>query len=94
MFGLGKKKNKSTVPQGTMVWMVMHRESSMYLGICKDKLVHLKNPNNCFRFSDIDAAGMFLYWMAMRKEVKQLDYQVVYALVEFKDDGKTRDFKA
>lgn len=94
MFGLGKKKKEEHAPQGRMVWMIIHRESKMYLGVCKDKMVHLKNPTNCFRFSDIDAAGVFIYWMAMRKELKQDDYQVVYALVEDKDGKQVRNFKA
>lgn len=91
MFGLGKKKEQ---PKGRMVWMIQHKDSQMYLGVCKDKMVHLKNPTNCFRFSDIDAAGIFLYWMAMRGEVKQTNYQVVYALVEDKDGKQVRSFEA
>lgn len=94
MFGLGKKKKEQEKPQGRMVWMIRHNGNGMYLGVCKDKMVHLKNPTNCFRFSDIDAAGIFLYWMAMRKEVKQDDYQVVYALVEDRDGKQVRSFKA
>lgn len=94
MFGLRKKKETEHAPQGRMVWMIRNISNGMYLGVCKESMVYLKNPTNCFRFSDIDAAGIFLYWMAMRKEIKQNEHQVVYALVEDKDAKETRNFKA
>lgn len=85
MFGIGKKK---ATPQGKMVWMIKQVSSGLFLGVCKDQLVHLKIPTACFRFSDIDAASLFLYWLIQRKEIKEGEYQVVYAMIEEAKDGK------
>lgn len=85
MFGLTKKKK---TPKGRMVWMIQHIESEYLLGVCRSDLVHLKDPTACFRFADIDAAGVFLYWLKEIGKVKEGKYKVIYALVGDTDANK------
>ena len=82
MFGLKKKKK---TPQGKMVWMIQDPAKKLYLGVCGKDLVHLKDPTACFRFSDIDAASIFIYWLVQTGKIKEGSHRAVYAFIGEKD---------
>lgn len=70
------KKKQAT---GPVVWMVQKRGSNpaLFLGVCRAEMVTLSNWKACFRFSDIDAASLMIYWMLQAGKVKPGEYEAV-----------------
>jgi hypothetical protein len=70
------KKKQAT---GPVVWMIQKRgvKPALFLGVCKDQLVTLGNWKACFRFSDIDAASLMIYWMLQAGKVQPGEFEAV-----------------
>jgi hypothetical protein len=70
---------KKKQAQGPMVWMIQKRgtKPAQFLGVCKDQLVTLSNWKACFRFSDMDSAGLMIYWMIQAGKVKPNEFEAV-----------------
>lgn len=73
------KKKKKEQPKGPVVWMIQKVGSkpALFLGVCKDKLVVVSNWKAAFRLSDIDSAGLMIYWLMQSKQAKLGEYEAV-----------------
>lgn len=67
MFFTKKKK-----ADGPIVWMIQKKgvKPEQFLGVCKSEMVYISTWQACFRFSDIDAAGIMIYWLAQSGKIK------------------------
>jgi hypothetical protein len=70
---------KKKPAHGPLVWMIQKKGSNpaLFLGVCKHDLVTLGNWKACFRFSDMDSAGLMIYWMIQAGKVKPGEYEAV-----------------
>lgn len=74
MFFTKKKK-----ADGPIVWMIQKKgvKPEQFLGVCRDQLITLSSWKGCFRYSDIDSAGLMIYWLIQSGKIKPTDYEAV-----------------
>lgn len=71
--------SKKKLATGPVVWMIQKRgtKPELFLGVCKAELVTLGNWQSCFRYSDINSAGLMIYWLIQSGKIKEGDYEAV-----------------
>ena len=71
--------NKKKKSEGPIVWMIQKKgiKPEQFLGVCKSDLITLGNWKGCFRYSDIDSAGLMIYWLIQSGKIKPNDYEAV-----------------
>jgi hypothetical protein len=85
---------KKKKPQGPLVWMIQKVDSDssqpLFMGVCKDQLVSVSSWRVCLRFSDFEAAGLFLYWLIQSGKTKEGSFRVAPVQIPLESENEKR----